>query len=113
LLASGVAAVLRSTLAGVTTALPALIVIQALHALSYGAGHLGAMAYPTRSVPPGLSATAQGLYSGLAVGAGFDTTMLAAGGLYRGHGGDAFLVMAVMCIAGTIVALMLGCERRH
>ena len=81
--------------------LPAL---QVLHALSFGATHLGAMGFLSRAVPPGLAATAQGI---VATGAGL--VMAAATGasglLYAVSGSAAYLAMAAMTLVGLVCAL--------
>ena len=86
--------------------------LQLLHGLTFGAAHLAAMYYLMREVPPGLAATAQGLYGAVAWGAAFGLTMLAAGALYGAYGGGAFFVMAGMCFAGMVFALMLAGGRQ-
>jgi MFS transporter, PPP family, 3-phenylpropionic acid transporter len=107
LILGAVAGAIRWSLAGMTTSLPLLVVVQLLHALTFGASHLAAMYFLTHNVPPGLAATAQGVYGAVAVGAVFGLTMLAAGGLYESIGGVAFFAMAGMCIAAAIAGLCL------
>jgi len=91
----------------VATSLPVLVIVQLLHALTFGASHLAAMYFLTHNVPPGLAATAQGVYGAVAVGALFGLTMLAAGGLYESVGGAAFFAMAGMCAAAAVAGLCL------
>jgi MFS transporter, PPP family, 3-phenylpropionic acid transporter len=76
--------------------LPAL---QLLHALSFGATHLGAVQLVARLAPTGLSATAQGL---LATGIGIAmASAMALSGLLQGqYGATAYLAMALMAAAG-------------
>jgi PPP family 3-phenylpropionic acid transporter len=107
LMLAGLGGIIRWTVAALSTDLTVLAVIQLLHGLTFGAAHLSAMYYIMREVPAGLAATAQGLYGALAWGAAFGLTMLAAGALYAAHAGGAFFVMAGMCLAGTVVALIL------
>jgi MFS transporter, PPP family, 3-phenylpropionic acid transporter len=107
LVLAGVAGMLRWTIAAVSTDLLVLGLIQVLHGMTFGATHLAAMYYLMREVPPGLAATAQGLYGAVAWGAAFGLAMLAAGALYAAYGGGAFFVMAGMCLAGTVLALIL------
>src|SRR5512144_1769701 len=61
ILLAGLAAGVRWIGTGLTDVLPAIIVLQALHGVSFGAAHLGAMYWIGRRVPPRLSATAQSL----------------------------------------------------
>ncbi|HZF36056.1 MAG TPA: MFS transporter [Candidatus Angelobacter sp.] len=107
LLVGGVAGILRWTLTGLTSALPVLFVVQALHGLTFGGTHLGAVHYIARRMPPGLAVSAQGLYGALSQGAVFGLAMLAAGALYDALAGSAFFVMAGMCVAGCAAALAL------
>ena len=104
---AGAAAALRWTVTGVTDALPALIAVQALHAFSFGAAHLGAIHFITGTVAPSLSATAQSVYSAAVMGLGMGLSIFAAGYLYEGFGAGAFLAMAVLGGAGSMFALRL------
>jgi hypothetical protein len=65
---AGLAASVRWIGTGLTDTLPAIAVLQALHGISFGAAHLGAMHWIGRQVPPALSATAQSLYSAIVFG---------------------------------------------
>jgi len=107
LLAAAVGGLLRWTTLGVTTALPALAVVQALHAATFGAAHLGAMHFIARRAPAGLQSTAQGVYSAVGGGVGMGLAMAVAGPLYDAFGGRAFLAMAGMSAAGGALALLL------
>ena len=108
------AGVVRWAVLGATTALPFLIAAQALHAASFGAAHLAAMLYIQRTVPPEHSATAQGVYSAAAMGAGMALATMAAGGLYGVSPSGAFGAMAAMCAAGAAVAPALARRaKRH
>ena len=89
-------------LAPPAAALPAL---QALHALSFGATHLGALAFVTRAAPPGLGATAQG-YLGAALGLVMAGAMGLSGVLYGRYGGLAYAAMALTAGVGGAFALM-------
>ena len=99
--------VLRWLILGSTTALPALIAAQLLHAATFGAAHLGAMHFLARTAPPGLAASAQALYSAVSGGLAIGLAMLAAGWLYAGLGGGAFHVMAALSALGGAMTLVL------
>jgi PPP family 3-phenylpropionic acid transporter len=75
--------------------------VQLLHALSFGATHLGALGFVARHAPHGQGATAQG-YLALAIG----TTMAAmtglSGVLYGAYGARAYAAMALAAIAGSV-----------
>ncbi len=108
LLLSGVAGIVRWLALGLSTAFPVLAAAQLLHALTFGAAHLAAMDFIARAAPPGLAATAQGLYSAVALGAVFGITMAFSGRLYDDYAGGAFLAMAAMAAAGTAVAAFVA-----
>jgi PPP family 3-phenylpropionic acid transporter len=107
LLLGGSAGILRWTLLAASTDLPLLVIAQLLHAFTFAATHLATMYFFVREVPPGLAATAQGLYGALAGGAVLGATMFVAGILYASHGGAGFLAMAAMCVVATAGAAVL------
>ena len=90
------AGLLRWSVAGVTTSVPVLAILQPLHGLTFALLHLACMRMMADLVPVKLSATAQGLY---AFASGFMTTglTLLSGTLYAWYGGASFLVMAIFC----------------
>jgi PPP family 3-phenylpropionic acid transporter len=107
LLIAGVAGILRWAVLGMTTDLPALFAVQLLHAATFGAAHFGAMHFIARAAPPGLAATAQGLYSAAAGGIGIGFALLLAGKLYGINEASAFLAMAGLSLGGAILAMPL------
>ncbi|HWB52272.1 MAG TPA: MFS transporter [Stellaceae bacterium] len=111
----GAAGIVRWGLMGLIPALPAALALQTLHALTFGAAHLGAMNYLSRTVPPDASASAQALYSGASSGFGSGLVMLAAGALYAELGGGAYLFMTVLSALGLLGALRLAASapQRH
>lgn len=60
--------------------------LQLLHALTFGAGHLGAMRFLQENAPEGLGATAQALYYALVSGVVMGTAMPLAGILFQHYG---------------------------
>ena len=82
--------------------LPAL---QVLHALSFGATHLGTMAYLATAAPEGSRAAAQGDVS-TANGIAMAGATVLAGWLYQSYGGAAYGAMAAICAAGGLFALV-------
>jgi len=107
IVAAGLAAAVRWLGTGLTHSLAALIVLQTLHALSFGAAHLGAMHWIGRNVDPTLSATAQSLYAAIVFGLFLGGLLYAAGLLYARFEGAAFLPMAAVGLAGALVAMPL------
>ena len=113
LILGGVAGVVRWLVTAWSTDLAVLICVQPLHALTYGATHLGAIRFITESVRSSVSATAQSLYGGLANGAAMGCGLLVSGYLYQGFGGRAFAAMAVLSGLGGVAALALGLAARR
>lgn len=103
LIGAGVGGVVRWTATPLSDSLPALVVLQMLHALTFAAAHIGAMHFIARAAPAGASATAQGLYSG-AVGALSGLAALLAGALYRDVTTGAYFAMAAIAGAGLLAA---------
>ncbi len=103
----GLAGVLRWGLAGILPGLEVAAALQLLHALTFGACHLGAMHFLARTVPPAAAASAQALYAGLSAGIGSGLVMLGAGMLYAAIGGQGYLFMALLSALGTVGVLFL------
>ena len=78
--------------------------LQCLHALSFGATHLGALGFMARAAPAELSATTQG-YLAVALGLVMAAAMGISGVLYARWGGLAYGAMALAAAAGGIFAL--------
>ena len=78
-----------------TTDFTWLILFQMLHAATFGCAHLGAMYFLQKSIPPALTARAQGLYSAMAAGVAPGLMAPIAGWVYSRYDGMAFLIMAV------------------
>jgi len=85
--------------------------LQLLHALSFGATHLGALTYLARNTPAGQSATAQG-YLAIALGAAMAGAMGLSGVLYAAFGNLAYAAMALAAIAGGACAFVAQQTRR-
>ena len=85
---------------------PALLLVplQCLHALSFGATHLGSMGLLTRAVPSELGATAQG-YFAVVLGLVMAAAMGASGALYARWGTLAYGAMALTAGVGGLFAL--------
>lgn len=92
---------------GMPEGLPVLVLMQALHAFSFAATHLGAIYFIFRRVPAAISASAQGLYSALVMGLALGLAMLASGKLYALYGAGAYQAMAVMAALGGGAAVFL------
>jgi PPP family 3-phenylpropionic acid transporter len=101
------AGLIRWTGMAFTTALPALIVLQALHAFTFAACHLGAMAFIQRALPSTGTALGQSIYYALGTGATQAVIYQFAGLLYARYGQHAFLGMTAISAIGLVAILML------
>ena len=86
--------------------------LQLLHALSFGATHLGALGFVSGRAPPGQGATAQG-YLAVALGITMAVSMGISGLLYGRFGGLAYAAMALAAIAGGIAGYVAHRSLRH
>jgi PPP family 3-phenylpropionic acid transporter len=100
------AGVLRWSVTASTSWLPALAAVQLLHALTFGAMHLGAMRV-LGGMPPGQAATAQTLHASLGVGLASGVLIYLCGPLYAAYGGGGFWAMAGLCAIALPVAVRL------
>ena len=92
---------------GLSTEPAALFAVQWLHALTFGAAHLGGMAFIAQAAPRGFSATVQSLYAALGMGAASALAILLVGPVYAAYGGGAFHFMAALSLLGGAAALTL------
>jgi PPP family 3-phenylpropionic acid transporter len=104
--------VLRWSVMALTPPAFMLPVLQLFHALSFGATHLGALAFVARSAPAGTAATAQG-YLAVAIGVTMAAAMAISGVLYGRYGGVAYAAMAVTAGAGGLCALVARMTERR
>ena len=89
--------------------LPVLIVVQILHAVSFGAYHAVAIALLHRLFARGLQGRGQALYSSLSFGAGGALGSAAAGWLWASVGAQgAWMAAAAMTAVGAVVSLGIG-----
>lgn len=108
---AGISGIVRWIVLAQTTDLTILFAVQILHGITFGAAHLGAMHFVTRNAPPGLSATAQGVY-GSATGLAMGLAILIAGGLFGAYGANAFFAMAALSSVGTGLVVVLWLSGR-
>jgi MFS transporter, PPP family, 3-phenylpropionic acid transporter len=111
LVVGGLAGGARWATLAMTDTLAFVIVVQALHAFSFGAAHLAAIHFIARAVPPDLSATAQSLYGGVVMGLGLGFLLLVSGWLYEAHAGGAYHAMAACSLLGAMFAVMIARPR--
>ncbi|MGA0605020.1 MFS transporter [Phenylobacterium sp. VNQ135] len=89
-----------------------LFPLQALHALSYAATFLAALQLTERLSTPRNASAAQTINSALSSGVLMGFATLASGPLFDHFGAKGYLLMAAMCVAGTLGAVRLyGVQR--
>jgi MFS transporter, PPP family, 3-phenylpropionic acid transporter len=81
--------------------------LQCLHALSFGATHLGALGCVARAAPPEFGATAQG-YLAVALGLVMAAAMGVSGVLYARSESLAYCAMAFAAVLGGVFAVSAG-----
>ena len=101
------AAVVRWLAMGFDPPLALLVPLQLLHALTFGATHLGAMHFIGRAVPQVQAGTAQALYASVTGGIAMGGAMLVTGPLYAAYVGRAYWAMAILAAVGLLASLML------
>lgn len=103
-LIAGLVGIVRWTLTGASDSLSVLIIVQSLHAFTFGAAHLGAVHYISANIPEELSATAQSIYSAVVMGIAMGVMMILAGHLYGAFNAGAFYFVALLAAVGVGLA---------
>jgi MFS transporter, PPP family, 3-phenylpropionic acid transporter len=101
------AAVVRWLAMGFDPPLALLLPLQVLHALTFGAAHLGAMHYIGQVVPETQAGTAQSLYASVTGGIAMGGAMLMSGPLYAAYAGRGYWAMAAIAAIGLAAVLVL------
>lgn len=101
------AAVLRWTAMAFDPPLALLVPLQGLHALTFGATHVGAMLFVARAVPHKGTGGAQAFYAVVAAGLGVGAVGLASGPLYAAYGGQMYFLPAALALIGFAASLAL------
>ena len=107
LIAAALAAMLRWSVMSLDPGLALLVPLQLLHALTYGAAHVGAIRFIERAIPERASGTMQALYATVAAGVVMGAATLASGAIYERYAGQAYLAMALLASVGLVAALAL------
>jgi MFS transporter, PPP family, 3-phenylpropionic acid transporter len=105
----GVGAALRWAVTGLEPSLAVLVVIQLLHALSFGATHLGTMGLLAHRIPGHSLATAQGTLTA-SIGIVSATATVLCGRLFNDYGQSIYFGTAAMAAVGALVMLMMRKE---
>ena len=103
---AGAAGLIRWTVLGSTTTLVWVALTQALHGLTFGALHLGAMAYLRQQVPDAARGHATTLYSAAAAGLALGIGLPLAGQLYQEVSGQAYWLMSACSGLGMVLAFL-------
>jgi MFS transporter, PPP family, 3-phenylpropionic acid transporter len=101
------ASVARWLAMGLDPPLPALVLLQALHGLTYGATHIGAFYLMAQAVADRHAGTAQALYAATTAGIAMGGAMLLSGQLYPSCGGRTYWAMAAIAAVGLAASLAL------
>jgi PPP family 3-phenylpropionic acid transporter len=107
LVLAGIGAVVRWTALGLTTDVAATFAIQILHALTFGAMHLGAMSWIRENIAGPAVHRATSLYVAVAAGMALGIGMPLAGVLFEHFHGDAYYAMTALGLIGTVFAWRL------
>ncbi len=82
--------------------------LTALHAFTFAIGHLGAMAFISRAIPPRFGAAAQGAAAAMAAGLVLALGMAAAAVVYPTLGGLTYGIGALMSAIGLVICARLA-----
>lgn len=113
ILVGAVGGALRWTLLGFAPTGAVLWPLQALHALSFAAAHVGAMRLLYRDTPEASAAMAQTLYAVMTGGLLMGASTFLSGMLYDGVGARGYWAMAAMAALGAALSLMLLAPERR
>lgn len=104
---AALAGMLRWAVMAQTAALPALVLVQPLHGITFALLHLACMRLIGGMVPAGLEATGQAIYATVGIGAATAMLTFLSGFLYARAGAQGFWVMCVLCAAALPLAFKL------
>jgi PPP family 3-phenylpropionic acid transporter len=108
LLAIGaLAAIVRWAVMSFDPPLAILVPLQLLHALTYGATHLGAILFVARAVPDDVSGTVQALYATFASGVAMGFATYASGPLFQTFAGAGYAAMSLIAAVSLSAALFI------
>ena len=99
--------VLRWTVLGLTDNFWLIILVQPLHAMTFGITHLAAVSFIARAVPSQLATSAQSLMATLSMGVFLGSSIWASGPLYEHFGSHAYFAMTGLSVIAFFFALWL------
>ena len=87
-------------------------IIQMLHGPTYSAIWVAGVSYADKMAPPGLGATAQGIFAGVLLGLGFGTGAILGGWVYETLGAVAmFRIFTIVVLTSLILFQLSGRNR--
>ncbi|QFR32607.1 MFS transporter [Ancylobacter sp. TS-1] len=110
LLLGGLAGLLRFAAMALDPPLLLLLLLQPLHALTFGCTYLGTVELVARHAPPGRGASVQGI-AACATAIAMAGATLVSGPLWQSFGAQTFLVSAGLATAGALLALACASMR--
>lgn len=108
LIGGGALSIVRWIAMAFDPGLGALITLQILHGVTYGATHIGAIHFIRMAVPLRATGSAQALYATVAAGVAMGIATLIAGWLYARYGGASYGAMVVIALAALVASLRLN-----
>jgi len=108
LLIGGAVCVLRWTILAFDPPFALVVFAQFLHGGTFAIGHLGAVFFVVKAVPPRLAATAQSLFFVGGQGVMMGVMTLVSGAVYASWQGRAYLLMAALGVVAMGMALLLA-----
>jgi MFS transporter, PPP family, 3-phenylpropionic acid transporter len=108
LMFAAAAGIIRWTAMGMSADPWLMFALQPLHALTFGAAHLGAMHFIAQAIPERAGASAQSLYAAVGSGITMGLAIWLSGQLYDSIGGAIFYLMVGFSGAGLIATFALA-----
>lgn len=103
-----VAGIIRWFVYSISNDLSIIVLMQLLHAFTFGATHLGAMHFIARAVPPSWSVSAQSLYTTVSGGITLGVAIWAAGSLYEDYAEGAYVFASIMSGLSLLLVILLS-----
>ncbi|MGQ7843882.1 MFS transporter [Granulosicoccus sp. 3-233] len=104
MLAAGAVGILRWSLSTMNPSVPLLVLLQGMHALSFGLLFIATVTFISRRVDDSMAARAQSLYATFATAA-LATAVLVSGILYSRAGIQGYWLMTAMCVVGMVLII--------
>lgn len=108
MLIGSIAAAVRWVIMAFDPPLVVLFPLQALHGLTYGAAHAGAIRFIQTAVPETSQGSAQAFYATIAAGVAHGAATMLSGWLYGSLQGGTYFIMALMALIGVAASLTLA-----